>query len=55
MELTIEEKEKRGKLIIEVFMLKRASNNPVRFRTMWGDKTALGVYETMSRLIERGE
>ena len=27
---------------------------PVRFKTAWGDKTALGIYETVRRIIAEG-
>lgn len=55
MEISIEEKEKRGKLIIEVLKVKKVAGIPGRFQTTWGAKTALGIYEVMTRIIEKGE
>jgi hypothetical protein len=45
-----------GQAICNILRLKedRSENfNPKRYRTAWGNKTALGIYETVKRLIEK--
>ena len=48
------EESKRGTLIASVLMLKKKRENG-RYSTAWGDKTALGLYRTMKRIVETGE
>lgn len=53
------EETKRGHLIAAVLMpavlmLKKKRDNG-RYNTAWGDKTALGLYRTVKRIIETGE
>lgn len=55
MKLTTQEKEKRGQLIAEIFGLKKDKDFPGRYFSTWGNKTALGIYETTLRIIEKGE
>ena len=51
--MTEDEKEgiKRGDMIAEVLKLKR-DRNTGRFNTTWGDKTSLGLFNTVKRLVE---
>jgi hypothetical protein len=60
--LTEDEEKRRGDLLIEVLGLRQQrglhrapGNNPPRVMTAWGDKTALGLYRTVKRIIESGE
>ena len=51
------DKIRRGKLIAKVLNLKSHAyygddNNNIRYYTTWGDKTPLGLYETIKRLLE---
>jgi hypothetical protein len=44
--------EQIGKEIADMLMLKRDKNG--RYETTWGNKTPLGLYLTLKRLIEEG-
>jgi len=51
-----DEKIKRGRLIAKVLNLKSHSyygddDNNIRYDTTWGNKTPLGLYETINRLL----
>lgn len=48
-----DERIRKGELIAKVANLKetRTKYNPKRYVTEWGDKTALGLYETFKRII----
>jgi hypothetical protein len=51
-----QEKIKRGRLIAKVLNLKSHSyygddDNNIRYDTSWGNKTPLGLYETIQRLL----
>jgi len=50
-ELSDKQKTARGQTIIDVFLLRPDRTHKNRVRTTWGNKTALGVYETMKRLL----
>ena len=57
MTLTQEEKIKTGKRLADVLKLKShyayaKDEENLRYDTAWGTKTALGVYETINRIIE---
>jgi hypothetical protein len=43
----------RGLLLAEVLGLKQKPNG--RYDTTWGDKTPLGLYLTVQRIIEEGK
>lgn len=45
---------RRGELLAEVLQLKKQRDNG-RYDTSWGDKTALGLFLTVQRIIEQGE
>lgn len=50
------EQARRGQLIADMFYLKKdLPDHPDRFKSTGGNKTALGVFRTMQRLIEDGE
>ena len=51
MQLTIEEKEIVGKQIIEILMLRKDATNKGRYQTTWGNKTAIGIYEAVCRIV----
>jgi len=54
IELSDEEKAKRGVLLAQTLQLKRKRSNG-RFDTAWGDKTELGLFLTVQRIIEEGK
>ena len=42
-----------GEAIAEILILREDKGyNPKRYKTTWGNKTALGIYGTVKRLIE---
>ncbi len=41
-----------GKKIAEILKLRPSKKHPTRFQTAWGDKTAIGIYNTIQRLSE---
>jgi hypothetical protein len=47
------EETKRGHLIAAVLMLKKKQDNG-RYHTAWGDRTALGLYRMLKRIINEG-
>ena len=51
VKLTTEEKEIVGNQIVEILMLRKDAENKGRYLTTWGNKTAIGIYETVLRLI----
>lgn len=57
MTLTQEEKIQTGKKLAEVLKLPchyayAKDEENMRYNTAWGTKTALGLYETINRIIE---
>jgi hypothetical protein len=52
-ERTEAEETRRGELLAEVLELRRKANG--RVDTAWGDKTPLGLFKTVSRIINKGE
>ena len=48
---TINEENAKGEYIINLLSLKRKRENH-RIDTMWGDKTPIGLYNTLKRIIE---
>jgi len=54
IELSIEEKTEIGRTICHLLELKKIRNHEKhdRYYTAWGDKTCLGIYETVKRVIE---
>ena len=50
-QLKIKEKTDLGKAWADVLMLKKSPDHHDRYLTTWGDKTALGVYEVVTRLV----
>ena len=51
VKLTTAEKEIVRKQIIEILMLRKDATNKVRYQTTWGNKTAIGIYETVYRIV----
>jgi len=54
--MIIEEKIIRGQKVAEILGLKKhfayaEDSERTRYHTTWGDKTALGLYETLNRLL----
>ena len=47
------EHARRGELLINILGLKR--NREGRIDTTWGDKTALGLFLTIKRIVEDGQ
>ena len=41
----------KGEEWAKILMLKRSKEHPDRYDTEWGDKTALGIYYTICRLV----
>lgn len=52
--MTKDEKIKQGEAWAQILMLKRSREFKDRYLTTWGDKTALGIYETITRLVNEG-
>jgi len=51
-QLSPEEKAKIGKEWAEILQLKEIKHsNGISYRTSYGDKSALGVYETLNNLV----
>jgi hypothetical protein len=45
-----------GHKLAEVLMLREDKGyNPIRYKTLWGNKTDLGVYETLKRMMDNPE
>jgi hypothetical protein len=56
MEISEHEKILRGEKIADILMLREDKGySPKRYKTTWGNKTALGLYGTIQRLITEGE
>lgn len=55
-EISPEKKDVIGTELAEILQLKIASggNIPPRYSTTWGTKTAIGLYETISRILKEG-
>ena len=60
-ELTTEQKTERGQRIAQFLSLKPAKDGdgkrykPERYHTKWHTKTALGLFESIARLMEGDE
>ena len=52
-EYTLEEKEKIGNQIADVLYLKKSK--PYGYKTAWGTKTPVGIFETFRRINEEIE
>jgi len=55
MILEIRDKIVIGEALVNILRLKEDKSenyNPKRYVTAWGNKTALGIYETVKRIIE---
>jgi len=53
MEISEQKKILKGEKIAEILMLREDKGySPKRYKTTWGNKTALGLYATIKRLIE---
>lgn len=53
IELSEDKKIEIGQKIIDILMLKEDKGyTPKRYKTTWGNKTALGIYGTVKRLLE---
>jgi len=53
--LDVTDKIKIGENLIDILQLKedkKEKYNPKRYVTAWGNKTALGIYETVKRIME---
>lgn len=44
--------ERQGNLLAEILMLEKNKNG--RYDTTWGDKTAIGLYKTVIRIVKDG-
>lgn len=49
------QKSEQGKQWADILMLKKSPEHNDRYLTSWGDKTALGIYLTIKRLVEEAE
>lgn len=50
-ELTEEEKTIIGQQLIKILMLKQDNDYADRVQTIWGNKTPIGVFNTVYRII----
>lgn len=48
----IEEQDAIGKEIAKLLCLKKSREHKARYQTTWGDKTAIGIFNTISRLSD---
>jgi len=52
-----QEKIKIGEQLAEIFILRRVNkqnaNENMFYKTTWGTKTALGIYETAKRILDK--
>jgi len=58
MEISEQEKILIGEKLVEILMLRQDKSEkyiPKRYLTTWGNKTALGLYGTIKRIIEENE
>lgn len=56
MEILEQEKIIKGQQIAKILMLRENKGyTPKRYKTTWGNKTALGIYGTVKRLIEENQ
>jgi hypothetical protein len=56
MRLTNIDKIYIGRNLADILMLKEDKGyNPKRYKTIWGNKTALGLYETIKRIMTEKE
>lgn len=51
-EYTEEEKDKIGKAIADILMLRKDKDHKDRYQTTWGNKTAIGIFNTVLRIAE---
>lgn len=51
--LTVEEKRTLGKQWVEILMLRESPEFKNRYLTTGGDMTTLGVFETITRLVDQ--
>jgi hypothetical protein len=49
---TEEEKEKIGTKIIEIFELRKSVGEKGRYKTRWGSKTPVGIFNTFMRIAK---
>ena len=49
------EKDEIGNIIASVFLLRRDSKRPNTYKTMWGNKTPIGIFETFLRIVKEIE
>jgi len=56
LEITETDKIIIGNNIADILLLKEDRGyNPKRYKTSWGNKSALGIYEVVNRLFEEKE
>ena len=48
--LTIEKQNQLGKEIAEILCLRKKKDG--RYNTTWGDKTPIGLFNTVARIVE---
>lgn len=51
--LTEAEEEIVGKKLVKILMLRKDITNKDRYTTTWGNKTALGIYRLVSRVVTK--
>ena len=49
------EEMRRGLMLCEVLNIRRDSTERERYATLWGTKTALGIFRTVKRIIDEGK
>ena len=54
-QISEQEETRRGELLAEILHLKRSKTECGRYLTVWGTKTALGIYRTVERIVLDGE
>ena len=52
--MEIEQETKIGIKIADILMLRKGGSKG-RYKTLWGDKTAVGIYKTVIRVAKEAE
>ena len=53
--MEIEQETKIGIKIADILMLRKDRGSKTLYKTLWGDKTAIGIYKTVLRIAKEAE
>ena len=54
-QLTEQEQQRRGEMLVSILNLRKEKGYADRYKTEWGNKTALGLFRMVERIILDGE